>query len=208
MPFHFPSVTPRQDARPAEWNDWLWQFRKSLKTREDFERYFILSPEEREGFAAAENIFRVQTTPYYASLAARENPHDPIRQMILPLAREAAPTGAQQMLDPLGERQARNRPAARLVHRYSDRVLFLLTDLCTTYCRYCTRKHFTAGDHAVVNSREYDEALSYLNQIQMDREDSAAARKADSLRDRIMREKLRNAARARERQTTPPGSAP
>jgi len=161
MSFRFPSVTPRQDASPADWNDWLWQFRKSLKTREEFERYFALSIEEREGFAAAENIFRVQTTPYYASLASRENPHDPIRQMIMPLASEAA-AGTQQMLDPLGERKAENHPSARIVHRYSDRVLFLLTDLCTTYCRYCTRKHFTAGDSAVVNSREYAEAISYI----------------------------------------------
>lgn len=139
----------------------MWQFRKSLKSRTDFENYFKLSAEEQEGFAVSENIFRVQTTPYYASLASIENTHDPIRQMIMPLKDEAL-TGQQQMLDPLGERKSENHPAARIIHRYSDRLLFLLTDLCTTYCRYCTRKHFTAGDSATVNTKEYQEALSYI----------------------------------------------
>jgi len=64
------------------------------------------------------------------------------------------------MLDPLGERK--NNPAPRIIHRYPDRVLFLITDICSVYCRYCTRKHFTGQEQAFVKSDEYQEALKYI----------------------------------------------
>ena len=68
----------------------------------------------------------------------------------------------QEQLDPLGENK--NRPTARIIHRYSDRALFLVTDFCSVYCRYCTRKHFTAHDHALPSNQEYDGALNYVRQ--------------------------------------------
>lgn len=106
-------------------------------------------------------MFRIQTTPYYGLLADRESEHCPVRQMIVPQGAEVK-AGGQQLLDPLGERKSSNRIAKRLVHRYSDRVLFLVTDLCSVYCRYCTRKHFTAGDQAFLKSEEMTEALDYI----------------------------------------------
>jgi len=162
MVFEFPSVNPRNDTPAAEWGDWLWQYRKSLKTRSDFEAYFSLNEDESQGFSSSENIFRVQTTPYYASLAEKTNPLDPIRQILMPRKQETAVL-SQQMLDPLGEKKPENHKTARIIHRYSDRVLFLLTDLCSVYCRYCTRKHFTAGDSAVADSREFQEAIEYIS---------------------------------------------
>ena len=64
------------------------------------------------------------------------------------------------MLDPLGERK--NNPVARIIHRYSDRVLFLVTDICSVYCRYCTRKHFTGQEQAFIKQDEYQQALDYI----------------------------------------------
>ena len=64
------------------------------------------------------------------------------------------------MLDPHGKRK--NNPAPRIIHRYPDRVLFLVTDICSVYCRYCTRKHFTGQEQAFIKNNEYDEALSYI----------------------------------------------
>jgi lysine 2,3-aminomutase len=74
--------------------------------------------------------------------------------------REELHRGTQSMLDPLGER--RNSPTARIVHRYPDRVLFLVTDFCSVYCRYCTRKHFTGGEASFAKKDEYQAAIDYI----------------------------------------------
>lgn len=161
MGLHFPSVQPRVPCAQDQWNDWRWQFRMSLKTAEDYAPYFALVREEREGFEQQKNIFRAQTTPYYASIASFENPFDPIRMILMPRVEETHSIH-QEMLDPLGERKPQNNPVNRIVHRYSDRVLFLVTDLCSVYCRYCTRKHFTASDQAFVRNSEYETALQYI----------------------------------------------
>lgn len=144
-------------SEESQWLDWKWQLRASLTSLDDFTQAFELTEEEKAGFASPE--FQIRCTPYYASLASDLNPHDPIRKILVPTLRELQP-GVQQMLDPLGERK--NNPAPRVIHRYPDRCLFLVTDFCSVYCRYCTRKHFTASDQNFVRSSEYDQALSYL----------------------------------------------
>jgi lysine 2,3-aminomutase len=161
MKLQFSEVKPRIACELKDWSDWRWQFRKSLKTEEDYEKYFALAPEESAGFKNQKDIFRAQTTPYYASLADFENPMDPIRLILMPRIEETQSLH-QEMIDPLGEKKPENNPTERIVHRYSDRVLFLVTDLCSVYCRYCTRKHFTANDHAFVRNEEYTRALEYI----------------------------------------------
>lgn len=143
------------------WQDWTWQLRNALKHQNDFTDYFILSDEEKQAFEKGEQIFNIRSTPYYSSLASKENPLDPIRRILVPHADELY-TPKQAQLDPLGERQSTNAPTSRIVHRYSDRVLFLVTDICSVYCRYCTRKHFTGADQAFIKNQEYEKALDYI----------------------------------------------
>jgi lysine 2,3-aminomutase len=161
--FEFPRVEVPQGVDARDWGDWKWQFRHSLKTEQDFSSVFKLSEAERAGFAGAQSLFRVQTTPYYGALMDREDPRCPIRQMVMPSKFELV-SGSQQMSDPLGENKARNRVCQRLIHRYTDRALFLVTDMCAVYCRYCTRKHFTASDQVVASSEQLKEVLTYLHQ--------------------------------------------
>lgn len=131
----------------------------SLKTKSDFEKFFKLTPQEEKAFSRSQGIFRIQTTPYYASLCDPENPDDPIRKILMPHMDEMKHE-AQQMEDPLGEeKHAINE---RLIHRYPDRVLFLVTDMCSVYCRYCTRKRFTGNLKSFVRSNNYLEALEYI----------------------------------------------
>lgn len=153
-----PSIKPESVAQ-ADWQNWSWQLRNALSTREEFAARFDLTPDEVAGFEGVDRVFSVRSTPYYASLASSHFAMDPIRRILMPTGRELV-QGAQQMLDPLGER--RNNPAPRIIHRYPDRLLFLVTDTCSVYCRYCTRKHFTGADQAFVKSSEYDQALSYI----------------------------------------------
>ena len=157
MKLEFSPAARPQDVAEADWLNWTWQLRRSLKTRDDFAGRFALTESEERGFA--DPRFQVRATPYYASLASSAVEHDPIRKILMPSGLELE-TGAQQMLDPLGEK--RNNPAPRIIHRYPDRLLFLVTDTCSVYCRYCTRKHFTGQEQAFAKSSEYDQALSYI----------------------------------------------
>ncbi|MAF92768.1 MAG: lysine 2,3-aminomutase [Bdellovibrionaceae bacterium] len=140
-----------------DWQDPKWQLRFSLKKKEDFARYFRLSKQEEEAFDKGSQ-FNVQTTPYYASLA-KDHPEDPIRKIFMPNALELEDQ-FQRMLDPLDENN--NRPSQRIIHRYPDRCLFLVTDYCNVYCRYCTRKHFTGKEQVFPKKDEYQSGLDYI----------------------------------------------
>lgn len=158
MKFTFPKSPKPDSVADSDWNNWTWQLRQSLKTQSDFEKVFTLTENERAAFAQGKELFNIRTTPYYASLAG-DSPQDSIRQILMPQRFEIE-EGLQQMLDPLGERK--NNPAPRVIHRYSDRVLFLVTDICSVYCRFCTRKHFTGQEQAFIRNEEYEQALSYV----------------------------------------------
>ncbi|MFN7826262.1 MAG: KamA family radical SAM protein [Pseudobdellovibrionaceae bacterium] len=158
MKFKF-SPSPKPSSIIAEqWNSWTWQLQKSLKTQGQFSEYFELTESEKKSFEQGSEVFNIRTTPYYASLCG-PHPEDPIRKILMPREEELSP-GSQQMLDPLGEKK--NNPAPRIIHRYPDRVLFLVTDICSVYCRYCTRKHFTGQDQAFIRENDYQQALQYL----------------------------------------------
>ncbi|MDX9731635.1 MAG: KamA family radical SAM protein, partial [Bdellovibrionales bacterium] len=144
------------------WDDWAWQMRFSAKSEADYRKFFQLNDEEEAGFRGTEGdlkLFEVRTTPYYASLAHPTNADDPVRRILMP-RRQELHRGTQSMLDPLGEKK--NNPAPRVIHRYPDRLLFLVTDFCSVYCRYCTRKHFTGGEASFARASEYDMALDYI----------------------------------------------
>lgn len=159
MAMQFQQVMPPHGVSEVDFASWTWQAKHSLKTLDDFEQYFTLSPEERLGFEGLGSLFQVRVTPYYAQLATGHCEEDPIRKILMPHQKELL-QGQQQMLDPLGER--RHSGARRIIHRYPDRVLFLVTDFCSVYCRYCTRKHFTGQDQVFPKRDEYDEALTYI----------------------------------------------
>src|SRR6185312_10808386 len=158
MKFHFPKTEAFPGVASDDWRSWTWQFKHGLSEPEDFALHFELSEDERRALKARPD-FQVRSTPYYAALASRTDARDPIRQMILPRPQEFADAG-QQVSDPLGE--VKHSPRERLVHRYPDRVLFLVTDQCSLYCRYCLRKHFTGHDEAFIGSKAYEGALAYI----------------------------------------------
>ena len=128
-----------QDSK--EWKDWRWQLQHRLTKREEFEQYLKLSEDEIEGFCGGE--FPVAVTPYILTQMDRENPKCAIRRQFIPSGRERY-ISTVEMVDPCGEDAA--SPVPNLVHRYPDRVLFLATDICGVYCRYCTRSRLV-GHH-------------------------------------------------------------
>lgn len=161
MKLKFESVIRRpvwEKVASSDWADWKWQIRSGLKTQKDFETAFVLTEAERALFQQGAE-FAIRTTPYYASLARSDVPMDPLRRIQLPHSLELSP-GLQAMKDPLGEEQ--HRPCRRVIHRYPDRVLLLVTDFCGMYCRFCLRKHFTATDQMMIDDEELNEALAYI----------------------------------------------
>ncbi|MBR0223047.1 MAG: lysine 2,3-aminomutase [Bacteroidales bacterium] len=129
----FPNVTD------AEWNDWRWQVRNRVETLEELKKYVELTPEEEEGVKKSLQTLRMAITPYYLSLIDPNNPHCPIRRQAIPTGAEVHQSPAD-LLDPLHEDE--DSPVPGLTHRYPDRVLFLITDMCSMYCRHCTRRRF------------------------------------------------------------------
>ncbi|MBO7570749.1 MAG: lysine 2,3-aminomutase [Bacteroidales bacterium] len=149
----FPNVTD------AEWNDWKWQVRNRIETLEQLKQYVKLTPEEEEGVAKSLKTLRMAITPYYLSLINPDDPNDPVRKQAIPTAAELHQSAAD-LLDPLHEDE--DSPVPGLTHRYPDRVLFLITDMCSMYCRHCTRRRF-AGQHDCQSpSERIQAAIDYV----------------------------------------------
>ena len=123
-------------ATDEQWADWRWQMSHRFRTLEQFQSVLSLSGEEMDGLTIACKKFTVAVTPFWVSLMDRDDPSCPIRRQVVPSIRELyiSPT---DMDDPCGEDHDMKTPG--LVHRYPDRVLFLSSDRCASYCRYCTR---------------------------------------------------------------------
>jgi len=126
----------------AEWNDWRWQLRSRVRTLAELERIFVLSEDERSAVAQHTGSLPVGITPYYASLMDREDASEPLRRTHVMAGGEYVRLPGEED-DPLGEDHDTVVPG--LVHRYPDRVLFLTTGTCSTYCRYCTRSRLVGN---------------------------------------------------------------
>jgi lysine 2,3-aminomutase len=148
------------DATAADWGDWTWQLRHRLRSAADLERVVRLSEDERKTIERIGGRLPVGITPYYASLIDAHDARDPIRATMVPVGGELI-RGPGEADDPLDEDG--DSPVPGLVHRYPDRVLFLVTNFCATYCRYCTRARLVGhtGEYHF-NRSQYEAALSYI----------------------------------------------
>ena len=145
----------------TEWNDWHWQFQARVRSLADLERVFVLSEDEREAVAKHSGPLPVGITPYYASLMSREDSSEALRRTHIQTRAEAILSPGESD-DPLGEDHDTAAPG--LVHRYPDRVLFLTTGTCSTYCRYCTRARAVGnpGGEYQLGLKQWDKALAYI----------------------------------------------
>ena len=149
----FPAVTDEQ------WNDWKWQVKNRIETYEELSKYFTFSPEEADGIKKALAKFRMAITPYYLSLIDPNDPYDPIRRQCIPQGAECNIAPAD-LNDPLHEDE--DSPAPGLTHRYPDRVLFLITDMCSMYCRHCTRRRFAGQKDDESPQDRIEKCLEYI----------------------------------------------
>jgi lysine 2,3-aminomutase len=144
-----------------DWNDWRWQVRNRIRTLEQLERVFDLSKDERSAALKHKGSLPVGITPYYASLMAHADASEPLRRTHIMVNDEYVRLPGEED-DPLGEDHDTVAPG--LVHRYPDRVLFLTTGFCSTYCRYCTRSRMVGnpGGEYQFSTSNWEKSLAYL----------------------------------------------
>lgn len=150
---YFPEVTDEQ------WNDWKWQIRNRIETVDQLKKYLTLTEEEEAGIRESLKTLRMAITPYYLSLIDPDDPNDPVRKQAVPSALELHKAEAD-LDDPLHEDS--DSPVPGLTHRYPDRVLFLITDMCSMYCRHCTRRRFAGQNDCASPQSRIDAAIDYI----------------------------------------------
>jgi len=151
---HFPGV------KTAEWNDWRWQNRNRIRSLEQLERIVAVTGDERDAIARHHGPLPIGVTPYYMSLIDPANPAQGLRRTTIPTLAEFDRTPGEEE-DPLGEDG--HSPVPGLVHRYPDRVLLLVTNFCSVYCRYCTRARLVgASGERALRKGDIDRAIEYI----------------------------------------------
>lgn len=154
-------VALRKDVDEEKWNDWRWQISNRITTVEELEQVINLTYQEREGIKRCLKTLRMAITPYYASLLDPDDPECPVRKQAVPTVYETLVSDCD-MQDPLHE--GLDSPVLGLTHRYPDRVLLLITDQCSMYCRHCTRRRFAGHDDRQMPIKNIKRALEYIKE--------------------------------------------
>jgi lysine 2,3-aminomutase len=142
------------------WNNWRWQLRNRITTFGGLERIIRLSNDERLALICEGHSLPLAITPYYASLLDKNDPQQPLRRSVVPVLTENL-LSAGEFEDPLAEDH--DSPVPGVIHRYPDRALFLVTEFCSTYCRYCTRSRLVGRSHRMVfQKKQWDQAIAYI----------------------------------------------
>ncbi|MFN2118700.1 MAG: lysine 2,3-aminomutase [Candidatus Promineifilaceae bacterium] len=147
-----------QDVPDDKWMDWRWQMSHRLNSVAELEKVINLTDSERKALSQ-DGLFRVDITPYFASLIDPNDPGCPVRRQVIPTAREMV-SFESMMEDSLAE--DKHSPVPGLVHRYPDRVLMLVTTQCASYCRYCTRSRIVGDPTQTFSRTEFDAQIEYI----------------------------------------------
>jgi lysine 2,3-aminomutase len=144
----------------ADWNDWRWQLKNRITSLAQLEKLLPgLTPEERAGVRLADTKLAMAITPHFFNLIDPADVDCPIRRQVIPRGEEVA-TAPWEMGDPCGEDS--HSPVPGIVHRYPDRVLFLVTDRCAAYCRYCTRSRLVSNASGYDFQPQFDKQIEYI----------------------------------------------
>ena len=153
-----------KDGPISQWQNWRWQVRNSVNDVKTFEELLgvELGEKVRNDFLNTVEKFPMSVTPYYLSLIDTDNvQNDPVFMQSFPSPSELI-ISKHDMLDPLHEDE--DSPVPSIIHRYPDRVLFLVSNTCAMYCRHCTRKRRVGDLDSIPHRNEISEGLDYIRQ--------------------------------------------
>ncbi|MFH2113280.1 MAG: lysine 2,3-aminomutase [Spirochaetota bacterium] len=159
LSYDYKKIPLYKDVKPEEWNDWHWQMRNNIKEVETLNKVVPLSDKEKSEVAEVLKTFRMAITPYYASLIDQENPGCSVRLQAIPRLPETIFDESDQD-DPLHEDA--DSPVPGLTHRYPDRVLLLVTHICSMNCRHCTRRRIVGQEDVHMMDEHVDAAVEYI----------------------------------------------
>ena len=148
-----------KDVTEEQWNDWKWQISNRITTIEELEQVVNLSEEEKFGVKASLKKLKMGITPYYATLIDPDNYNCPVRRQAIPTIYETE-ISEYDSSDPLHE--TLDSPVPGLTHRYPDRVLVLITEQCSMYCRHCTRRRFAGHEDSSLSKENILQAIEYI----------------------------------------------
>jgi lysine 2,3-aminomutase len=146
---------------PEDWDHHIWQLKNRVNSLSQIEEHLTLCEEERSGILLSGTKLALSVTPHFFNLIDEADPEDPIRRQVIPRIEETL-YEETDMADPCGEDS--HMPVPGLVHRYPDRVLFLVTDRCAAYCRYCTRSRVVSGAGEQELETDFEAAFRYLEE--------------------------------------------
>jgi lysine 2,3-aminomutase len=149
-------------SEKSNWVDWKWQVRHTIKTISEFEKLtgITFSEAEKKDLQKTIDHFPLSITPYYLSLIDKKNyQNDPIFKQAFADTRELY-VAENEMKDPLDEDH--DSPVEGITHRYPDRVLFLVSNVCAMYCRHCTRKRKVGDIDNIPSKSQIRLGLEYI----------------------------------------------
>lgn len=157
----YKEVSLWKNVSKKEWDDWKWQIRNRITTLDQLKEVINLTPDEEQGVRESLKVLRMAISPYFAMLMDPDDPNCPVRMQAVPTIKEID-FSASDMEDPLFEDI--DSPAPGLTHRYPDRVLFLITDMCGNYCRHCTRRRFAGHTDKHQSTSAIDASIKYIRE--------------------------------------------
>lgn len=152
------------DENLLNWKDWKWQIKHSIRDIDTFEKItgIKFDEEKRSELDKTVNKFPLSITPYYLSLIDTQSYlNDPIYKQCFPSISELI-VEEYDMKDPLAEEK--DSPVKGITHRYPDRVLFIVSNVCAMYCRHCTRKRKVGDIDCIPNKSEVLEGIKYISE--------------------------------------------
>ncbi len=149
------------DVKDEQWNDWKWQLSHRITDVAELSKYIKLTESEEKAVHECLKALRMAITPYYLSLIDPDNTHCPVRKQAIPTTNELEQS-PEDLVDPLHEDG--DSPVPGLTHRYPDRVLLLITDQCSMYCRHCTRRRFAGHTDKPMPMNKIMGAIDYIRQ--------------------------------------------
>lgn len=153
------TVNQQEDTAQLANASWQVQLKNLVTTVDQLRKYVNVTPKEEAELKKAMDKFPMAITPYYASLMDPDDPRCPVRKQAIPTSKELIIASAD-IDDPLGEDH--DSPVPGITHRYPDRVLLLVTNQCSMFCRHCTRKRMVGDDEQHVNKAQLDAAITYI----------------------------------------------
>lgn len=147
-----------------KWRDWRWQLKHSIQKISSFEALtgITFTEDERKQLKETVEKFPISITPYYLSLIEKEDfRNDPIFIQAFADPRELI-VQEWEKEDPLHE--DRDSPVEGITHRYPDRVLFHVSNVCSMYCRHCTRKRKVGDVDFIPPRQQVQKGIDYVKE--------------------------------------------